>query len=73
MPGWLFATVGYEQYGYRYSLDLQPFLIVLVAVGAAWRPSGWARPSALFWSAVALSILVTGYFLLTIRLFGFAP
>ena len=72
LPAWLFATVGYEQYGYRYSLDLQPFLIVLVAVGAAWQPSGWTQPARLFWSAVVLSILVTGYFFVTIRLFGFA-
>lgn len=73
IPGWLFATVGYEQYGYRYSLDLQPFLIVLVAVGAAWTPAGWRRPSRLFLGAVVLSLLITAYFLVTIRLFGFAP
>ncbi len=73
IPGWLFATVGYEQYGYRYSLDVQPFLIVLVAVGAAWTPAGWQRPSRLFTGAVVLSVLITAYFLVTIRLFGFAP
>lgn len=73
IPGWLFASVGYEQYGYRYSLDLQPFLIVLVAVGAAWTPTGWRRPSPLFLGAVILSVLITAYFLVTIRLFGFAP
>lgn len=73
IPGWLFATVGYEQYGYRYSLDLQPFLIVLVAVGAGWTTSGWVRPAPLFRAAVVLSVVVTAYFLLSIRLFGFAP
>lgn len=73
VPGWLFATVGYEQYGYRYSLDVQPFLIVLVAVGAGWTTSGWERPPALFRAAVVVSVLVTAYFLLTIRIFGFAP
>lgn len=72
IPGWLFATVGYEQYGYRYSLDLQPFLIALVAIGAAWTPSGWQRPSGVFLGAVVLSVLLTAYFLVTIRLFGFA-
>ena len=72
LPGWLFATVGYQQYGYRYSLDLQPFLIVLVAVGAAWTPAGWQRPSGLFVGAVVLSVLLSAYFLVTIRLFGFA-
>lgn len=73
IPGWLFATVGYEQYGYRYSLDLQPFLIVLVAVGAAWTPAGWQRPSRIFIGVVVLSVLISLYFLVTIRLFGFAP
>jgi hypothetical protein len=73
IPGWLFATVGYEQYGYRYSLDLQPFLIVLAAVGASWTPSGWQRPSRLFLAAVVLSVLITAYFFVTIRWFGFAP
>lgn len=72
IPGWIFATVGYEQYGYRYSLDLQPFLIVLVAIGAAWTPAGWHRPSRLFLGAVLLSVMLTAYFLVTIRLFGFA-
>jgi len=73
IPGWLFATVGYEQYGYRYSLDLQPFLIVLVAIGAAWTPLGWQRPSRLFLTAVIVSVLLSAYFLTAIRLFGFAP
>ena len=73
VPGWVFASVGYEQYAYRYSLDLQPFLIVLVAVGAAWRPAGWVRPSRLFLVAIGSSVLLSGYFLLTIRIFGFAP
>jgi len=72
IPAWLFATVGYEQYGYRYSLDLQPFLIALTAVGASWTPSGWQRPSGVFLGAVVLSVLLTAYFLVTIRLFGFA-
>ena len=72
IPGWLFATVGYEQYGYRYSLDLQPFLIALTAVGAAWTPLGWQRPSRLFLGTVVLSVLISAYFLVTIRLFGFA-
>ena len=73
IPAWLFATVGYEQYGYRYSIDVQPFLIALAAVGASWTPSGWQRPSGVFLGAVVLSILLTVYFLVTIRLFGFAP
>lgn len=72
IPGWLFASVGYEQYAYRYSLDVQPFLIVLVAVGAAWTGKQWRRPGNVFLAAVMLSVVTSAYFLLTIRLFGFA-
>ena len=73
IPGLLFATVGYEQYGYRYSLDCQPFLVALVAVGAAWSRGGWRRESPVFAAAVILSIAVTFYVFAAIRSFGFAP
>ncbi len=73
LPGVLFATVGYEQFGYRYSLDLQPFLIVLTAVGAGWAGDRWAPASRLFKGVVVLSIGLCAYYLATIKLFGFAP
>lgn len=73
VPDLLFGTVGFEQYGYRRGLDAHPFLIALVGVAAGWNGGHWReRLSPLFGSAVALSVVGTVYFLVTIRLFGFA-
>lgn len=71
-PDLLFGTVGFEQYGYRRSLDVQAFFIPLVAVGAGWTGVDWRAPSALFRVAVAASVVITLYFLVTIRIFGYA-
>lgn len=73
VPGLVFATTGWDQYGYRYSLDVQPFLIALVAVGASWNGSGWSKPSGIFRFVLVLSIIVTWYFFITIKRFGLAP
>lgn len=63
---------GVEQYGYRYSLDYQAFLIPLLAVGAAWTPTGWRPVPGLFRVAVIASIALTGYFLVALKLYGFS-
>lgn len=51
------GTIGFAQFGYRYSLDLQPFLLPLVALGACWRgawaPPGWPYLATITWSVVA--------------------
>lgn len=73
VPDVLFGTVGFEQYAYRRSLDAQPFLIALLAVAGGWERGRWMdRPPGLFLFAVGLSVAVTLYFLVTIRLYGFA-
>lgn len=73
IPDISFGTVGFEQYGYRRALDAQPFLMALLALGAAWTGREWRRlPAPLFTFAVALSIAINVYFLLTIRAFGMA-
>jgi hypothetical protein len=53
----LHGTVGFAQFGYRFSLDAQPFLLPLVAIGAA---SGdrvgqprWTFLATVAWSVVA--------------------
>ena len=72
LPDVLFGTVGFEQYGYRRSLDVQPFLLGLIAVGAGSTGGSWdATQSVVFRAAVLLSVLVTAYFLIEIRLYGF--
>jgi len=72
LPSLLFATVGYEQYGYRRILDAQPFLMYLLALGAGWSGAAWIRAPRLFRLAVVLSVAITFYFLVEIRRFGYA-
>ncbi len=73
VPDVLFGTVGFEQYGYRRSLDIEPFLLALLAGGGGWSGAGWSPwGSTLFRCAVGASIAVTAYFLIEIRIFGFA-
>ncbi len=72
LPEFLLALWGADQYGYRYSLDYQPFLIALTAVGASWGKAGWGAVPQLFRFAVVLSLALTAYFLAAIKLYGFA-
>jgi hypothetical protein len=58
VPDVLHGTVGFAQFGYRFSLDAQPFLLPLVALGAGWAGGAWREPSLLFvvlasWSVIA--------------------
>ena len=73
IPDVLFGTVGFEQYGYRRSLDVQPFLIVLLATVAASPTDLPERIVPMFRSSIVLSVLITLYFLVALRLFGFSP
>lgn len=74
VPSLLFATTGFEQYGYRRVLDAQAFLIPLLAFGTGWTPAGWKEGgSTLFRVAVVLSVCITAYFLLEIQLYDYVP
>lgn len=73
VPDVLFGTVGFEQYGYRRSLDIQPFLVVLVAAAAGSPGEPRGRAFGIFGGLIVVSSLITLYFLVTLRLFGFAP
>ncbi len=65
LPGWvrlaaglvlipllLYYGVGWIQFGYRYALDLYPFLLVLTAQGVM------ARPSRCFNPLVVISVVI---------------
>lgn len=71
LPNLLFATVGYEQYGYRRILDAQPFLMYLLALGAGWSGTAWLPAPRLFRFAVVLSVAITLYFIVAIRMYGY--
>jgi len=71
LPDVLHGTVGFAQFGYRFSLDAQPFLVALALAGDARSPTGWrSRPSVLFLVAVTLAVLVNVYAAVSITRFG---
>lgn len=72
LPDLLHGTVGFAQFGYRFSIDAQPFLIALALAGDARLRDGWARrPSTLFGVAVAVSIAMNVYATLGITRWDF--
>jgi hypothetical protein len=72
LPDVTHGTVGFAQFGYRFSIDAQPFLIALALAGDAFRDGAWrARPSILFLLACAWAVLLNVYATIAIIRFGF--
>ncbi|MDE3111951.1 MAG: hypothetical protein KGN00_10855 [Chloroflexota bacterium] len=72
IPNVLHGTVGFAQFGYRFSLDAQPFLVALALTGDAVVGGVWRRrPSWLFLAAVALAIAINVYATIAIIRFGY--
>jgi len=72
LPDVLHGTVGFQQFGYRFSLDLQPFLVALALAGDARSGTTWRwRPSWLFVAAVIVSIIVNVYATIAITRFDY--
>jgi hypothetical protein len=72
LPDVFHGTWGFAQFGYRFSIDAQPFLVALACTGAAAFTGVWRRrPSALFLVAVAASIAVNVYAAIAILRFGY--
>ena len=72
LPNVLHGTVGFQQFGYRFSIDAQPFLVALAltgnaAVGGVWR----RRPSILFLVAVVVAVAINVYAAIAIVRFGY--
>jgi hypothetical protein len=72
MPDLLHGTVGFQQFGYRFSIDAQPFLVAL-SVGADGLAAGvWRRrPTPLFAIAIALSLAINLYATIAITRFDY--
>lgn len=71
VPDVLHGTVGFAQFGYRFSIDAQPFLIALAVggdalVGKVWR----SRPSVLFLVASGIAIVINIYAAIAIIHYG---
>jgi hypothetical protein len=72
LPDVLHGTVGFQQFGYRFSLDAQPFLVALAVAGDARTRDGWrTRPSILFIVATALSVAINLYATIAITRFDY--
>ena len=72
IPDIFHGTVGFQQFGYRFSLDAQPFLIALAIAGDARRGTTWRwRPSWLFIAIVVLSIAINVYAMVAITRFSY--
>jgi hypothetical protein len=72
IPDIFHGTVGFQQFGYRFSIDAQPFLIALALAGDArssgtWRP----RPSWFFIAVVILSVVINVYAMIAITRFDY--
>jgi len=71
-PDILHGTVGFAQFGYRFSIDAQPFLIALALRGDARADGGWRPwPSGLFVAACLASLAVNVYAAIAIIRFGY--
>jgi len=72
LPDILHGTVGFQQFGYRFSLDAQPFLVALALVGDARHGDVWrSRPSWLFIGIVIVSIAINVYAMVAISRFDY--
>ena len=72
VPDVFHGTVGFQQFGYRFSMDAQPFLVALALVGDARGVAMWrSRPSWLFVAVVILSIAINLYAMIAITRFDY--
>jgi hypothetical protein len=72
LPALLFGSTGAPQVGYRYSIDVQPFLVALACTGDAAATGVWRRrPSVLFLVAGVVAIAVNVYAAIAVLRFGY--
>jgi hypothetical protein len=72
LPDLFHGTVGFQQFGYRFSIDAQPFLVALALSGDGLFRGGWRRwPTIIFIAAIVLSIAVNIYATIAITRFDY--
>jgi hypothetical protein len=72
LPDLFHGTVGFQQFGYRFSIDAQPFLVALALSGDGLFRGVWRRwPTIIFVIAVVLSLAVNIYATIAITRFEY--
>ena len=72
LPDLFHGTVGFQQFGYRFSIDAQPFLVALALSGDGLFRGVWRRwPTILFVIAIVLSLGVNIYATIAITRFDY--
>jgi hypothetical protein len=72
LPDVFHGTVGFQQFGYRFSIDAQPFLVALALTGDGLARGEWRRrPTVIFIVAIVLSLAVNIYAMVGITRFGY--
>jgi hypothetical protein len=72
LPDLFHGTVGFQQFGYRFSIDAQPFLVALALCGDGLIRGVWRRwPTIIFIVAIVLSLAVNIYATIAITRFGY--
>jgi hypothetical protein len=72
LPDLFHGTVGFQQFGYRFSIDAQPFLVALALSGDGLFRGIWRhRPTIIFLVAVVLSLAVNIYAAIAITRFEY--
>jgi hypothetical protein len=72
LPDLFHGTVGFQQFGYRFSIDAQPFLVALALSGDGLFRGVWRRwPTIIFLVAAILSLAVNIYATIAITRFEY--
>ena len=72
LPDLFHGTVGFQQFGYRFSIDAQPFLVALALSGDGLFRGIWRRwPTIIFILAIVLSLAVNIYATIAITRFEY--
>jgi len=72
LPDLFHGTVGFQQFGYRFSIDAQPFLVALALSGDGLFRGVWRRwPTTIFLVAAILSLAVNIYATIAITRFDY--
>src|SRR5438477_865118 len=72
LPDLFHGPVGFQQFGYRFSIDAQPFLVALALTGDGLFRGVWRRrPTVTFILAIALSLAVNIYATIAITRFEY--